>query len=234
MRPSKKCWRKWPKSRYAGYRCSMVPGIWSAWCLWVISARPRRNGLAMRCARSRTEMRGAGACRARPRVDSVIPRNLVVLVRARGVRGGAIVARQLFERIGGRRLQLFLGERHDIAVFALDIVERRPRNGMVLLVHAEKSAEADHGIDDVVRRLVEDDVFDLTDFLARRVLDGGTEDLLGTNCRGVAGCGCHCDLLCFPFCDASPCYERHGQRLHRRNTRAPVSRTACGGAHPVN
>src|SRR5690349_522609 len=97
-------------------------------------------------------------------------RELVVLVGARGVSGGAIGARQLVDRVRRRGLELRLGERHHVAVFHLVIVERGPGYRMELLVHAEKPAEADHGEDDVVRLLVEHDVFDLADLLAGRVL----------------------------------------------------------------
>ena len=50
---------------------------------------------------------------------------------------------------------------------------------MVLLVHADKPAEPDHCVDDVVRQLVEHDVFNLADFLTGRIFDAGASDFLG-------------------------------------------------------
>src|SRR6185369_1839431 len=91
--------------------------------------------------------------------------------------------------------KLLLGVRHDVAVFTLDVVERGPGYRVVLLVHAEKSSEPDHGEDDAVRRLVEHDVFDLADLLARRILHGSPDHLLRANRRCMAGRGWHCSLL---------------------------------------
>src|SRR5690606_38983010 len=100
-------------------------------------------------------------------------------------------------RIGGRRFELLPGEGHDIALLLFVVVERRPRDCMVLLADTEKAAEADDGEHDAVRRLLQHDVLDRADAVAGRIVDGRTDDARGGDgvCVSAGGMGVHLSLL---------------------------------------
>ena len=124
-----------------------------------------------------------------------VARCVVIVVHAVAI-GFAAFARELLDRVGGRGLQLILGQIDHITAFRFVVIERAPRQRVIFFTDAEKAAEADDGEHDVVRGLVENDVLDLANLRARRIFDSGAKDTLGTDRGRVACCGGHDGLLC--------------------------------------
>src|SRR6185369_12001117 len=93
----------------------------------------------------------------------------------------ATLTRELVDRASRCGLQLLLGVAHHVCVADFVIVQRRPRDRVVLLGHAEKSAESHYGEQDRARLLVEHDIFDLSDLAARGVSHRCADDFLRAN-----------------------------------------------------
>src|SRR5579864_2959308 len=94
-----------------------------------------------------------------------IPRSLVIVVDA-VAELQSIIAGELIDRAGWSRLQLLLRIVHHVGALRFVVFQPRPGDGMVLLGHAEESAETYDGKQDVVGLLVEHDVLDLANFLS--------------------------------------------------------------------
>src|SRR5688572_23819527 len=107
--------------------------------------------------------------------------NLVVVKSAIAI-GAPIVLGELFDRAGGRSCELILREAYNVTLTAFFIVKFAPRDRVIFLANAHQPAESDNREHDVVRRLVQDHVLDLSDFLARSVEDVGVNDFACADC----------------------------------------------------
>jgi hypothetical protein len=107
--------------------------------------------------------------------------NLVVVKRAIAI-GAPIILGEIFNRAGGRGCELILGEAYDVTLAVFLIVKFAPGYRMIFLAEAHQPTESDNREHDVVRRLVQDHVLDLSDLLARCVEDVGVNNFAGADC----------------------------------------------------
>ena len=106
-------------------------------------------------------------------------------------------AKMLVQGIARRLFKLFFRIGDDIAAFLFLIIEARPGDRVVFFTNAKKAAKAHHAEHDVVRGLVEHDVFDFTDLVACRIINRRADDARGAN----GGCvSCCCRHSNSPFC----------------------------------
>src|SRR5262245_23517902 len=118
----------------------------------------------------------------------------VVRERAIAVRD-AVALREGLDRVRRSALQLLRSERDGVAAALRIVVELAPGHRVVLLAHPEHAAETDDGEQYAVTGLLEHDVLDLADLLAREIVDVGADGLGGANRGGVSGSCWHGSYL---------------------------------------
>src|SRR5688572_19430791 len=111
-----------------------------------------------------------------------MPVRFRAVVRECAIAERATVAlRQRLDRVCGGVLQLLGRERNGVPAAVWIVVELAPGHGVVLLAHPEHAAEAHDSEQDVVGSLLEHDVLDFADLVARLVEDVGPDRLAGAD-----------------------------------------------------
>src|ERR1700733_13386274 len=77
-----------------------------------------------------------------------------------------------------RALQLSLRDAGDVATKVGVILQRLPRERIMIVADAQETSEAKHSIGDLAARLVDHDPFNRTDFGFVRAINGGAFDLI--------------------------------------------------------
>jgi hypothetical protein len=104
-------------------------------------------------------------CIVVPWREPVRARGLIVVICSITI-SQAVIAGELFERVGWSVFQLLLGVVDDVTVRVLLVVEARPGNRVILFPDTEKAAETHDCEYDAVRLLVENDIFNFADLFA--------------------------------------------------------------------
>src|SRR6476619_3863976 len=118
------------------------------------------------------------------------------------------VPRRVTDVVLWRRLQHFLVEVGDVSTELRVVGQRRPRQRAIFFAHAKHAAERHHGVGNLPADLVDHDLVNLAELLAREVEYLGAFDLVGANKGGRFMRVLHGSLL--PFLVATTSQQPSG------------------------